>query len=152
MSTHQKPDPLFSRTLKPLRAVGSALLLLLLSLLAPSFVQAQTFTVLHSFQGPPDGGYPWAGVVLDRMGNIYGTTYTGGRHGMGMIFKVDPSGSEEVLHAFAAPEGGQTFDPLLLDSQGNLYGTGSAGGWSNFGTVFRLGAGGQLKVLYKFGA
>ena len=44
---------------------------------APS-AQAQTFTVLHKFTGPPDGGFPNGGVVLDSKGNIYGTTSEGG--------------------------------------------------------------------------
>jgi hypothetical protein len=40
--------------------------------------QAQTFTVLHAFTGPPDGGFPNGGLILDAKGNLYGTTSEGG--------------------------------------------------------------------------
>src|SRR5690242_10238150 len=42
--------------------------------------QAQTFTVLYAFQGGPDGAQPWGGLVMDRAGNLYGITNTGGRY------------------------------------------------------------------------
>ena len=42
-------------------------------------LQAQTFTVLHSFNGPPsDGGVPWAGLTIDGAGRLYGTSTQGG--------------------------------------------------------------------------
>src|SRR5690242_7394161 len=44
--------------------------------------------VFHNFRGPPDGGQPVAGVILDISGNAYGTTYTGGANGAGTIFKL----------------------------------------------------------------
>ena len=43
-------------------------------LIAPYHAQAQTFTVLYSFKGVPDGAGPSGGLVLDASGNIYGTT------------------------------------------------------------------------------
>jgi uncharacterized repeat protein (TIGR03803 family) len=46
-------------------------------------------TVLYSFQGPPDGGWPWA-LVLDTKGNMYGTTFYGGLVGFGTVFRVVP--------------------------------------------------------------
>ena len=47
-------------------------------------------TVLHTFTGPPDGSTPYGGVVLDAAGNIYGTTYHGGKQTAGVLFKLTP--------------------------------------------------------------
>ena len=48
------------------------------------------FTVLHTFTGGGDGGNPAAGLVMDKAGNLYGSTYGGGAHGYGTIFKLTP--------------------------------------------------------------
>jgi len=63
------------------------------------------FTVLHSFAGGTDGAGPYAGPVLDKAGNIYGTTVYGGGTGCtgagcGVVFKVDTSGKETILYSF----------------------------------------------------
>src|SRR5207245_9213384 len=42
-------------------------------------------TVLYHFKGGADGGYPYAGLVLDKKGNLYGTTYLGGTSGQGTV-------------------------------------------------------------------
>jgi uncharacterized repeat protein (TIGR03803 family) len=48
-------------------------------------------TVLHSFAGyPTDGSYPFAGLVRDAAGNLYGTTLGGGASGLGTVFKIAP--------------------------------------------------------------
>ena len=49
-------------------------------------------TVLYSFSGGADGGYPLAGLIRDRAGNFYGTTNGGGASGAGVVFKIDLSG------------------------------------------------------------
>ena len=49
---------------------------------------AGKFQVLHTFTGGRDGGNPAAGLVMDQAGNLYGTTYTGGAHGYGTVFKL----------------------------------------------------------------
>src|ERR1051325_1258518 len=69
-----------------------------------------TETVLHSFTGGMDGSGPGAGVTLDQHGNLYGMTPTGGRYGLGVIYRIrleEPGrGSLKVLHAFSgAPDG-----------------------------------------------
>ncbi len=117
-------------------------------------------TVLYSFKGIPDAGYPEAGVVLDAQGNLYGTTWGGGEVGRGTVFKVDTTGQETVLHSFArgtvfgdgfAPKGG-----VVLDAQGNLYGTTYLGGYIpcntpvGCGTVFKVDTTGQETVLHTF--
>lgn len=60
-------------------------------------------TVLYSFTGSTDGGYPMAGVVLDANRDLYGTTYEGGSAFARTAFKVDPTGKETVPHHKAAP-------------------------------------------------
>jgi uncharacterized repeat protein (TIGR03803 family) len=115
------------------------------------FVQTQTFTVLHAFQGPPDGYSPYGGVVLDRDGNLYGVTYTGGNYKNGVIYKVDPAGNETILHRLSHHEGCCSSGSLLLDGSGNLYGTTSEAGSRNAGTIFELTRSGKLVVLHEFG-
>jgi len=60
---------------------------LVVGLGATQSAQAQTFTVLYSFTGPPDGASPSAGLVRDAAGNLYGTTQHGGSAGgYGTVF------------------------------------------------------------------
>ena len=47
-------------------------------------------TVLYRFTGGADGGNPWAGVIRDSAGNLYGTTAGGGKRGGGVVFKLKP--------------------------------------------------------------
>jgi hypothetical protein len=61
--------------------------------------------VLHTFAYNSDlGTGPLAGVVLDKAGNIYGTTATGGTgnsgYGYGTVFKLTPTGTYTVLYSF----------------------------------------------------
>ena len=82
-----------------------------------------------------DGWTPVSGpLVLDRAGNIYGTTTEGGnpgcnRVGCGLVYKLDPSGNETVLYSFTgAADGAYPAAGLLMDESGNLYGTAALGG------------------------
>jgi uncharacterized repeat protein (TIGR03803 family) len=108
-------------------------------------------TVLYSFSGTPDGRGPWAGLVRDGQGNLYGTTYQGGAYGYGSVFKVDTTGTETMLYSFtgyadgAYPEAG-----LVQDAQVALYGTTSFGGTARWGTVFEVDPTGTEIVLYNF--
>jgi uncharacterized repeat protein (TIGR03803 family) len=119
--------------------------------------QAQTFTLLHSFSGK-DGADPYAGLVMDSHGNLYGTTELGGAsticsHGCGTVFKLDTSGTLTVLHSFSASDGLEPFAGLVRDSDGNLYGTTVFGGSLDYGTVFKLNSsGGGFAVLHNFPA
>src|SRR5260370_1379392 len=92
------------------------------------------FRVLYSFGAGNDGVFPYAGLIKDSAGNLYGTTYEGGGagcggSGCGTVFEVAPDGTEPVLYAFAGgndgafPGGG-----LIKDSAGNLFGTTAWGG------------------------
>jgi uncharacterized repeat protein (TIGR03803 family) len=110
-------------------------------------------SVLHSFAGGADGGQPFAGVVFDGMGNLYGTTSSDGKSGWsgGTVFQLTPAGAQTVLHRFTdviigGPyDGGVPFGNLVLDAAGNIYGTTQIGGHGNIegeaanaGTIFRL--------------
>lgn len=107
-------------------------------------------TVLYSFTGPPDGAGPYAGVIRDSAGNLYGTTFAGGT-GAGIVYKVDTSGQETVLYTFTGTTDGMwPYAGVILDSAGNLYGTTQRGGATGYGVVYKLDTAGQQTVLYSF--
>jgi uncharacterized repeat protein (TIGR03803 family) len=99
---------------------------------------AGTEMILHSFSRMPDGNGPYAGLVRDGQGNLYGTTSAGGTSNAGTIFKVTPSGKETILYSFKGTDGRAPLAALVRDAQGNFYGTTSGGGAQGFGTVFKL--------------
>jgi uncharacterized repeat protein (TIGR03803 family) len=115
--------------------------------------------VLYDFN-PKGGATPYAGMIFDASGNLYGTTYEGGAHGFGTVYQLTPSNggwTHRVLYSFVPGRDGGGFKPsagLIFDSSGNLYGTTSFGGANLNGTVFRLtpGSGGAWveDVLYQF--
>jgi uncharacterized repeat protein (TIGR03803 family) len=99
------------------------------SLLAAQSASAQTYTVLHTFSGGADGGYPAGKLVRDSAGNLYGTTSTGGASGLGTLFRLDAKGKETVLHNFTGgTDGKNPASGVLRDAAGNLYGTTQLGG------------------------
>lgn len=98
-------------------------------------------TVLYSFAGgTTDGCLPYYGsLTLDSLGNLYGTTVFCGPDNAGIVFQLEPTGKETVLHGFTGGEdGGEPYGGTLLDENGNLYGMTSAGGASLGGTIYRL--------------
>lgn len=108
-----------------------------------------TETVLHSFSGGSDGQSPQAGVVLDPVGNVYGTTTRGGNPrgcsslGCGTVFRLSPGpGGQWTETLFRFPGsgtlGGVPVAPATLDSVGNVYGTTSEGGANGVGVTFRI--------------
>jgi uncharacterized repeat protein (TIGR03803 family) len=110
------------------------------------------YSILHGFSpvGFEDGAYPYAGVVLDASGNIYGTTSAGGFAGYGVVYTLSPSGAETILHVFSGGADGATpYSGVSLDSAGNLYGTTYAGG-NGFGVVYKLTPAGEETILYRF--
>jgi uncharacterized repeat protein (TIGR03803 family) len=108
-------------------------------------------TVLYSFTGGADGGNPFAGVIIDKSGNLYGTAAYGGANGQGNVFALTPDGTETVLYAFGGKgDGGQPLAGVINDKKGNLYGTTSLGGTVGSGVVFQLSPGGAETVLHAF--
>jgi uncharacterized repeat protein (TIGR03803 family) len=126
----------------------SAVFTLLLAAVQP----ARAETVVYSFGVFPDGEVPYAGLIMDKAGNFYGTTYAEGTHLFGTVFKVTPSGKETVLYSFGSHSGDGTFPyaGLVMDTKGNLYGTTTAGGANGVGTVFKLTPAGTETILHSF--
>lgn len=98
-------------------------------------------SILHNFAGgPSDGAGPKGGVLLTG-GALYGTTYDGGysegSSGWGVVFKVNTSGQESILHIFGQPPDGSYPYAGLTLANGHLYGTTSGGG-TDSGTMFEL--------------
>ena len=46
--------------------------------------------IVHTFTGPPDGSYPYAGLVVDRNGTLYGATVHGGEDDDGSVYAYRP--------------------------------------------------------------
>jgi uncharacterized repeat protein (TIGR03803 family) len=113
-----------------------------------------TETLLYSFcaqENCADGRTPYGGVIADKKGNLYGTTYEGGTNDYGTVFKLAPDGTETVLHAFTGGSDGSYPDAGLIMKDGNLYGTTyDGGGGSSSGTVFEVAADGTETVLHSF--
>ena len=101
-------------------------------------------TVLHSFAGQPDGAIPFAGLLRDESGTLYGTTSLGGASNFGTVFKLDKRGRMTILHSFANVDGALSYSNLVQDKAGNLYGTTYWGG--NFGCNSQTGCGVVFKL------
>jgi uncharacterized repeat protein (TIGR03803 family) len=116
--------------------------------------------VLHSFtpQGATDGDEPEGGLIFDALGNLYGTTGSGGTGGWGTVFELTRNAggtwTEQLLHSFTSTDGAGPFAGLTFDAHGNLYGTTASGGTGGRGTLFELqpalGGGWTQKVLHNF--
>jgi uncharacterized repeat protein (TIGR03803 family) len=115
-----------------------------------------TETVLHTFVGGSDGSNPYAALIEDGAGNLYGTTLYGGStgcndYGCGTVFEIASNGTETVLYAFkGGSDGAYPTGALIEDSAGNLYGTTQSGGKHDDGTVFKLAPDGTRTILYSF--
>jgi uncharacterized repeat protein (TIGR03803 family) len=116
-------------------------------------------TVLYNFCSATnctDGSTPYAALIRDAAGNLYGTTASGGDNGEGTVFKLDIAGQETVLHSFfwsaSSTDGTGPMAGLIQDGAGNLYGTTAYGGAnsSTGGTIFKLDTAGQETLLYSF--
>jgi len=117
--------------------------------------------VLHSFLGGTDGEEPYASLIADQNGVLYGTTFYGGASS-GTVFKLAPPAPGKkrwkitILHSFSGNEGNRPYARLVAGPDGTLYGTTYYGGTAGDGTVFSLTppqAGlsqWTLKTLYDF--
>jgi uncharacterized repeat protein (TIGR03803 family) len=119
-----------------------------------------SFNVLYGFQGyPEDGSNPDAeSLLIDDLGNIYGTTAFGGdvlncdNFGCGTVFTLTPDGIETVLYNFhfAGADAFWPFSGVVLGKNGNLYGTTFHGGPYQSGTVYEVTPSGTETVFYNF--
>ncbi len=110
--------------------------------LTPNSDGSWTESVLYNFTGGTDGGNPFAGVIFDQAGNLYGTTYHGGA-GYGTVFELTPNQdggwTENVLYSFTGgSDGNEPVGGVIFDAVGNLHGTTTWGGAAGLGTVFEL--------------
>jgi uncharacterized repeat protein (TIGR03803 family) len=105
--------------------------------------------VVHQFRGETDGIGPWAGVVFDTEGNLYGTTDDGGTGscsdgtgtGCGTVFKLsqNPNGGlTKQTHRFLGTQASNPYGEVLFDSVGNLFGTTSNQAGKGHGVVFEI--------------
>jgi uncharacterized repeat protein (TIGR03803 family) len=133
------------------QAAGCFALTLFLSVSATAADAKSGFSTLYAFQGGSDGAHPYAGLLADKAGNLYGSTEDGGADGYGTIFKLAPNGTKTTLHSFAGGSDGiNPFGGVIADAKGNLYGTTYQGGAHGDGTVFEIAADGTETVLYSF--
>ena len=112
-------------------------------------------TILYNFQGMDDGQNPVGGVILNKAGHIFGSTFDGGANGGGIVYELSPSGKVwklTVLYSFTGGYGGP-YNKLTFDAKGSLYGTTNGEGANGLGSVFKLTPkNGQWKLtdLYDF--
>ncbi len=125
--------------------------------ISPAIGGGWTETVLHTFTGSTDGANPFAELVRDAAGNLYGTAANGGNlsvcfgSGCGVVFELSPNSSggwtETVLHTFSSgPDGAGPWTGLIFDAAGNLYGTAFAGGNLNASACAPYGCGVVFKL------
>jgi len=150
--------------------VSRALVVLLAFTFAAAVATAaQTYTVLHTFSGSGDGGFPSTGLTPGPAGSFYGTTHRSPA-GLGTVFKLKPAGSSWILYTLYRFKGGSDGDGPLgrvsMAPDGTLYGTTYAGGAgygvcsAGCGTIFHLTPGFSVPltalalwnetVLYRF--
>jgi len=112
---------------------------------------AQTFTSLFSFDGT-NGQWPiYSGSLVQGLnGELYGTTFEGGKYKCGTVFEVTRGGTLTTLHNFYNPDGCSPYTGLVLGTNGNFYGTANGGGANISGTVFEITAAGAFTTLYNF--
>ncbi|HWA91982.1 MAG TPA: choice-of-anchor tandem repeat GloVer-containing protein [Rhizomicrobium sp.] len=132
-------------------------------------IEGTSFTRLHSFCSSAhcgDGAFPADALRLDDQGNLFGTTFGGGKKsdgcteigvgGCGTAFMLAPGGSETVLHRFClktnCSDGGYPLAGLAHDASGTMFGATLYGGGNGdspgAGTLFELGA--RFRTLYRF--
>lgn len=116
-----------------------------------------TETLLQDFQTGNDGAEPASEVLFDQAGNFYGTAYSGGTAGYGVVYEVTPSGGDWIYSVLYSFNGGQDgrgpWAGLTFDQAGNLYGTTAGGGGPDYGTVYELtpsGGSWQETILHAF--
>ena len=99
-----------------------------------------TITTLLAFDGS-NGAFPFAGLIADANGDLFGTTPGGGANGDGTVFELVNNGGTYTLTTLLSFDGSNGTFPsagLIADANGDLFGTTDAGGANNEGTVFEL--------------
>ena len=120
--------------------------------LTASIASAQGYSDLYEF--PLSGGgccpqYPSL-MAQGQDGSLYGITTTGGSNNLGIVFRITPSGTFNIIYNFDTVHGSTPIGGLTLGADGNLYGTTEEGGANGFGNIFKITPSGSLTVLYDF--
>jgi uncharacterized repeat protein (TIGR03803 family) len=118
--------------------------------------------VIYRFQGGKDGALPSVGLLVVQ-GQLYGTTAAGGgvcpstTSGCGTVFRMTPSGSEKIIHAFKGGKDGQYPNSALILANDSLYGTTGFGGCpracgpsGGYGTIFKMSLSGSETIIHRF--
>lgn len=126
--------------------------------LTPGSNGTWTETIAYSFPGDSSGGTPFAGIIIDSAGNIYGIAQ-GGTYGYGVLYELISSNNgtwiEKILHSFTGKDDGGVYfgESIILDAAGNIFGV-APNGRDDYGMVFEMvhGSNGSWseKVLYSF--
>jgi uncharacterized repeat protein (TIGR03803 family) len=103
---------------------------------------ASTPTTLVSFTGP-DGLTPYAGLIADAAGDLFGTTDNGGADRYGTVFEIVKTAdgyasAPTILVSFTSADGANPYGGLIIDAAGDLFGTTNSGGTNLRGTVFEI--------------
>jgi hypothetical protein len=108
--------------------------------LSPSSNGTWSLTVIYDFQGLADGTYPFGTMIIDKQGNLYGTTDVYALAISATVFELTKNSngtwSEKTIYSFTNSDGNPNGD-LTLDSEGNIYGT-TQGNGNSGGEVFEL--------------
>jgi uncharacterized repeat protein (TIGR03803 family) len=112
---------------------------------------AQTVTYLANFNGT-NGAFPGP-VIQATDGNFYGTTFAGGTHSKGNVFRMTPTGEISSVYSFCSQtncaDGESPAAAPVVGSDGNLYGVTSSGG-KNAGVIYKLTLSGKITILHTF--
>lgn len=122
---------------------------LTLPILLPGGASAQDykFTTLTNFTDPNQGTHPSGPLIIDKAGNLYGTTAHGGTGKGGTVFKIDAATHAlSTVASFSTATGWEPSGALALDARGDLYGTTAHGGaspenrpgYDGMGTIFKV--------------
>jgi uncharacterized repeat protein (TIGR03803 family) len=135
--------------------------------LTPSLDESVLWFFGESSQGGSftDGVGP-TGMIMDGVGNLFGTTGAGGLYDGGTVFEYTADGTESILWNFSNGKSGVHGDGKnpaagpIEDADGNLYGTTEYGGpyyagqSKSGGTIFKLSPSGDgwiESILWSFG-
>lgn len=117
--------------------------------LIPVTAPGVTLSTILSFDGTV-GAFLYGPLVQGLDGNMYGTTFEGGKYSDGAVFKVITNGTLSLLHSFDYTDGAIPYAGLDLAKDGYFYGTTYLGGTYGDGTIFRISTLGSLQTLVSF--